>query len=111
MQRDGLAYGMSLASTKRNIPDVTQGVSLTRVFRNVSSVIPVMNAPEIDFEILVRIGSDVVTGAVDHRERRDTMRRITHSSRSLIVFATMLATAFAAAALPLAAMANNGGGP
>ncbi len=70
-----------------------------------------MNAPEIDFEILVRIGSDVVTGAVDHTERRDTMRRITHSSRSLIVFATMLATAFAAAALPLAAMANNGGGP
>ncbi len=50
-----------------------------------------------------------VAGATDDHERRDTMRRITLTSRSLIVSAVILATALLAAAFPLVAAAGNGG--
>ena len=39
------------------------------------------------------------------------MRRITHISRTLVVTAVFVATAVLAAAFPLVAMADGGGGP
>ena len=39
------------------------------------------------------------------------MRRITHISRSLVVAAVFVSTAVLAAAFPLVALADDGGGP
>ncbi len=39
------------------------------------------------------------------------MRRITHTSRTLVVTAVMVASIVLAAAFPLLAMAGDGGGP
>ena len=50
-----------------------------------------------------------LAGVPDHTERRDTMRRIKHSSRTIVVFGVMLATALLAAAFPLVAWAGDGG--
>jgi hypothetical protein len=49
-----------------------------------------------------------LAGTPDHLERRHTMRRISLTSRTLVVFAVMAATALVAAAFPLIAMADGG---
>jgi hypothetical protein len=49
-----------------------------------------------------------LTGATDYLERRDTMRRFSLTSRTLVVFAVMAVTALVAAAFPLVAMADGG---
>ena len=68
-----------------------------------------MKAPETHLITRGLIFPGPTTGALDLTERRDAMRRFTHPTRSLVVFATMLATALVSAALPLAALASNGG--
>ena len=47
-------------------------------------------------------------GAPNPLERRDTMRRISLTSRTLVVFGVMAATALLAAAFPLIALAGDG---
>ena len=63
---------------------------------------------DYEFEANLAV-SPRLAGAPDHSERRDTMRPIKHSSRTLVVFGVMLATALAAAVFPLVAMASDGG--
>jgi hypothetical protein len=49
-----------------------------------------------------------LAGIPDHLERRHTMRRISLTSRTLVVFAVMAATALVVAAFPLLAIAGDG---
>ena len=65
-----------------------------------------MNAPEKTFRNCGLLFNETATGACDLTEGRSLMRRIT---RSLVVFATTAVTGLVAAALPLAALASNGG--
>jgi hypothetical protein len=55
------------------------------------------------------VASSSLAGTPDHLERRHTMHRISLTSRTLVVFAVMAATALLAAAFPLIAMAADGG--
>jgi hypothetical protein len=59
------------------------------------------------YEIATGNDSVDLSGA-DNLGRRETMRRIKHSSRTLVVFGVMLATAVLVAAYPLLAIASDG---
>jgi hypothetical protein len=56
-------------------------------------------------------GRPSVSGADPTPGKEGDMRRITHISRSLVVAAVFVSTAVLAAAFPLLALADNGGGP